>query len=193
MTPAPQRAAAPRSGGRLRALLYCAAALVVVIDQITKQIAVAALEGRPRIPLVGDLVGLQFLRNDGAAFGMGSNATWVFTVIALVVFAVILWAGRRLGSTAWAWALGLLLGGLTGNLIDRLVRPPEFFHGAVVDFIDLYFFVCNIADIAITGAACVLIVVSVRGIGLDGRLEADRDGSAGQAPAARAAEGEDRS
>ena len=189
MAPAPQRAQTPRSGRRLRALLYCAAALVVVIYQITKQIAVAALEGRPRIPIVGDLVGLQFLRNDGAAFGMGSNATWVFTVIALIVFVVILWAGRRLGSTAWAWALGLLLGGLTGNLIDRLVRPPEFFHGAVVDFIDLYFFVCNIADIAITGAAAVLIVVSFRGIGLDGRTETEREGAA---EPAIAEEGEER-
>src|SRR5699024_2505743 len=135
----------------------------------------ATLEGRPRIAVIGDLAGFQFLRNDGAAFGMGSNATWVFTVIALCVFVGILWAGRRLGSRAWAWALGLLLGGLTGNLIDRLARPPEFFHGAVVDFIDLSVFVCNVADIAITAAAALLIGTSFRGIGLDGRRDADRE------------------
>lgn len=189
MTSAPVRSAAQTLKRRLRVLLYSAAALVVVLDQVTKQIAVATLEGRPRIAVVGDLAGFQFLRNDGAAFGMGSNATWVFTVIALCVFAGILWAGRRLGSRAWAWALGLLLGGLTGNLIDRLVRPPAFFHGAVVDFIDLHFFVCNIADIAITGAAAVLIVVSFRGIGLDGRTETEREGAA---EPAIAEEGEER-
>lgn len=178
MTPAPAAGAdRPHSGRRLRLLLGAVAAIIVVMDQVTKQIAVATLEGRPRIPVLGDLAGFQFLRNDGAAFGMGSNATWIFTVIALCVFVVILWAGRRLGSRAWAWALGLLLGGLTGNLIDRLVRPPEFFHGAVVDFIDLHFFVCNVADIAITGAAVTLIAVSFRGIGLDGRLEGDREDS----------------
>ena len=179
MIPGPARTNAPARGRALRAVLYLVAAAVVVIDQVTKQIAVAVLEGEPRVPVLGDLAGFLFHRNDGAAFGMGSNATWVFTIIALVVFVAILWAGRRLGSRAWAWALGLLLGGLTGNLIDRLARPPEFFHGAVVDFIDLYFFVCNVADIAITGAAALLIIASFRGIGLDGRLESEREAEHG--------------
>lgn len=175
MTPGSTSSMAPASGRRLRVLLYIVAAIVVVVDQVTKQIAVVVLEGEPRIPVLGELAGFRFLRNDGAAFGMGSNATWIFTLIALCVFIVILWAGRRLGARSWAWALGLLLGGLSGNLIDRLVRPPAVFHGAVVDFIDLYFFVCNVADIAITGAAVVLILASFRGIGLDGRLDSDRE------------------
>lgn len=175
MTPGSARTAPPVGGRALRTVLYVVAATVIVIDQATKQIAVALLEGEPRVPVLGEWAGFLFHRNDGAAFGMGSDATWVFTVIALIVFIAILWAGRRLGSRAWAWALGLLLGGLTGNLIDRLVRPPEFFHGAVVDFIDLYLFVCNVADIAITGAAALLILASFRGIGLDGRLESERE------------------
>ena len=175
MTLGSARTDVPAGGRALRVVLYVVAATVIVVDQATKQIAVALLEGEPRIPVLGEWAGFLFHRNDGAAFGMGSNATWVFTVIALVVFVAILWAGRRLGSRAWAWALGLLLGGLTGNLIDRLARPPEFFHGAVVDFIDLYFFVCNVADIAITGAAALLILASFRGIGLDGRLESERE------------------
>ncbi len=175
MTPGSARAHAPADGRALRSVLYAVAATVILVDQVTKQIAVALLEGGPRIPVLGEWAGFLFHRNDGAAFGMGSDATWVFTVIALIVFVVILWAGRGLGSRAWAWALGLLLGGLTGNLIDRLVRPPEFFHGAVVDFIDLYFFVCNVADIAITGAAVLLILTSFRGIGLDGRSDAERE------------------
>lgn len=175
MTPGAARSTAPAAGRRLRILLYTVAALVVLTDQVTKQIAVGLLEGGPRIAVLGELAGFRFLRNDGAAFGMGSGATWIFTVIASCVFVAILFAGRRLGARSWAWALGLLLGGLTGNLIDRLVRPPALFHGAVVDFIDLYFFVCNVADIAITGAAVVLIIASFRGIGLDGLTDADRE------------------
>ncbi|SMY12571.1 signal peptidase II [Brevibacterium jeotgali] len=175
MTLGSARTDVPAGGRALRVVLCAVAATVIVVDQATKQIAVALLEGEPRVPVLGEWAGFLFHRNDGAAFGMGANATWVFTVIALVVFVAILWAGRRLGSRAWAWALGLLLGGLTGNLIDRLARPPEFFHGAVVDFIDLYFFVCNVADIAITGAAALLILASFRGIGLDGRLESERE------------------
>jgi len=175
MTPDAARTPAPVRGRALRAVLFIVAAAVIVVDQATKQIAVAVLEGEPRIPVLGEWAGFLVHRNDGAAFGMGSDATWVFTLAALIVFVGILWAGRRLGSRAWAWALGLLLGGLTGNLIDRLARPPEFFHGAVVDFIDLYFFVCNVADIAITAAAALLIVTSFRGIGLDGRRDADRE------------------
>lgn len=175
MTPGSARTTPPDGGRALRAVLYVVAATVILVDQVSKQIAVALLEGEPRVPVLGEWAGFLFHRNDGAAFGMGSGATWVFTVIALIVFVVILWAGRRLGSRAWAWALGLLLGGLTGNLIDRIARPPEFFHGAVVDFIDLYFFVCNVADIAITGAAALLIIASFRGVGLDGRLESERD------------------
>src|SRR5699024_5071456 len=124
MTPGATSAAAPPAGRRLRGLLYIVAALVVLADQVTKQIAVALLEGGPRIAVLGELAGFRFLRNDGAAFGMGAGATWIFTLIAGCVFIAILWAGRRLGARSWAWALGLLLGGLTGNLIDRLVRPP---------------------------------------------------------------------
>ena len=75
---------------------------------------------------------------------------------------------RKLGSRAWAIGLGLLLGGLFGNLVDRLFREPAFLHGAVVDFIDLSLFICNVADIAISAAAVTLVIVSLRGIDIDG-------------------------
>lgn len=165
-------ARAPRR--TLIAGLFGIAAVVVLVDQITKQIAVALLEGRESIPVLGQLAGFTFYRNPGAAFGMGENSTWLFALIALVVLSGIVVASRRLGSLGWTWALGLLLGGLVGNLLDRLFRPPGFFHGAVVDFIDLYFFICNVADIAITGAAVTIILVTLRGTSLDGTRESDR-------------------
>ena len=62
-------------------------------------------------------------------------------------------AARRIGSAAWAWALGLLLGGALGNLTDRLSANPGPGRGHVVDFIDYFgLFIGNVADIAIVGA-----------------------------------------
>lgn len=154
--------------------LWLIAAGVIAVDQLTKIIAVSVLEGRPRVPVLGDLAGFAFLRNPGAAFGLGSNTTWLFTLIAAGVFIAIVVLSRRLRSAAWGIGFGLLLGGLTGNLIDRLWRIPAdgsafvFGHGAVVDFIDLYFFVCNVADIAISAAAVWIVWLTLRGIGFDG-------------------------
>lgn len=165
----------------IRVLLFTIAAGVVLVDQVTKLLAVQLLEGEPRIAVLGRLAGFDFMRNPGAALGMGAGATWLFAVIAIVVLAGILLSLRKLDSSAWAVGLGLLLGGLLGNLADRLFRAPGFLHGAVVDFIDLYFFVCNVADIAITGAAATIIVSSLRGIpftrtatGRDEAAEVDR-------------------
>lgn len=76
---------------------------------------------------------------------------------------------RRLGSTGWAVALGLLLGGTLGNLNDRLIRNPGFGRGHVIDFIAYgNFFVGNVADIATTVAAGLLMILYFRGVRLDG-------------------------
>ncbi|SMX62936.1 signal peptidase II [Brevibacterium linens] len=149
-------------------LLFAIAASVLVIDQFTKFLAVTFLEDRPPVPVIGSLAGFTFYRNPGAALGLGSNVTWIFPIIAVGVFIAILVISRKLGSRAWAIGLGLLLGGLFGNLVDRLFREPSFLHGAVVDFIDLSLFICNVADIAISAAAVTLVIVSLRGIDIDG-------------------------
>ncbi|SMX62589.1 signal peptidase II [Brevibacterium linens ATCC 9172] len=149
-------------------LLFAIAASVLVIDQFTKFLAVTFLEDRPPVPVIGSLAGFTFYRNPGAALGLGSNVTWIFPIIAVGVFIAILVISRKLGSRVWAIGLGLLLGGLFGNLVDRLFREPSFLHGAVVDFIDLSLFICNVADIAISAAAVTLVIVSLRGIDIDG-------------------------
>src|SRR5699024_4250310 len=133
-------------------LLYAIAVIVLVIDQFTKFLAVALLEGRPPVPVIGDLAGFTFYRNPGAALGLWSSVTLVYPLIAIGVFIAILALSRNLASRTWAIGLGLLLGGLFGNLVDRLFRSPSFLHGAVVNFIDLSLFICNVADIAITAA-----------------------------------------
>nr|WP_257910360.1 signal peptidase II [Janibacter limosus] len=69
----------------------------------------------------------------------------------------------------WAVALGLLLGGSLGNLVDRFFRDPGPLRGRVVDFIDYGgLFVGNIADIAIVAGACLLIWLVFSNVGPDG-------------------------
>lgn len=151
------------------AVLAAVALTVLAADQGTKALALARLTEGERIPLLGDLLGLQLIHNPGAALSLASGMTWVFTVAAVGVSAVIVKVSDRLGSRAWASALGLLLGGAVGNLVDRLVRPPGIGSGHVVDFLAYgTWFIGNVADIAIVVAAGLIVLLTVLGIGMDG-------------------------
>lgn len=153
------------------------AAVIVACDLVTKQIALARLAPGEVVPVLGELLSFRLVFNPGAAFSFATGMTWAFTIIAVGVVAVVARVARRLGSRTWAVALGLLLGGAVGNLLDRLFRPPGFARGHVVDFIDYAgFFVGNVADIAIVVAAVLIGILALRGIGVDGsRGEPDGD------------------
>lgn len=146
------------------------AALVILIDQFSKWLARVNLEGEPTVQVIGDLFRLTFIRNPGAAFSFGTNATWVFTVAASVVSVVILFASLRVTSRLWLIAMGTLLGGAVGNLIDRFAQPPGAGSGHVVDFIEMPFLpivggtVFNVADIAVVGAAIFMVILSLIGV-----------------------------
>ncbi|WP_454049067.1 signal peptidase II [Cellulomonas sp. Marseille-Q8402] len=178
-TPAP----VPAARRRLVTGLVALAAITLVLDQVTKAWALAALDEGVRHPVLGDLLGIQLLFNPGAALGLATGTTWLLTIVAVVVVVVIVRVSRRLGSRGWAVALGLLLGGALGNLTDRMIREPGVARGHVVDFIaygDL--FVGNVADIAIVAAAGLLMILSLRGVRLDGTREGaapDEDAAAG--------------
>jgi signal peptidase II len=116
------------------------------------------------VPLIDGWLSLRLVSNPGAAFSFGSGATWVFPIVAAAVCVVIVIGARRLNSQSWAWAVGLLLGGALGNLLDRLIRPPGPLRGHVVDFIDYRVFVGNVADIFIVAAAGLMILLAVRGV-----------------------------
>jgi signal peptidase II len=155
-----------RTLGRYVAMI---AALVVLADQVTKAWAVAALTDRGPVEVVDGLLRLRLYRNSGAAFSFATGTTWVFTIVACVVSVVIVRISRRLGSRGWAMALGLLLGGALGNLLDRLAREPGFARGHVVDFLDLpHLFVFNLADASISCAAVLIGWLGLRGVGADG-------------------------
>jgi signal peptidase II len=178
--PSPRPAVVPGSR-RLIRLFASIAVVVYVLDQLSKAWALGALTNAPPQELLGTFLRLYLVRNPGAAFSVGTGSTWLLTLLAVVVLVVLIRASRRLGSTAWAWAFGMVLGGALGNLTDRLTRDPGFGRGHVVDFIDYNgWFVGNVADIAIVAAALLIGLLALLGIGLDGqRTGTDGDESPG--------------
>jgi signal peptidase II len=172
-------AAAPRIGSATRRLLILAAvaATAYALDVISKVIVATRLADHPPVKIIPSVLDLELTRNPGAAFGMATGATVLFTLVALIVVGVIVRSARRLGSTAWAVVLGLLLGGALGNLTDRLVRAPGPLRGEVVDWIHLHHWpIFNLADSAIVIGVVLALILSSRGIRLDGTREA-RHGS----------------
>ncbi len=160
----------PEAPRRRRVGVFLAVAvLVVVLDQLSKALVVAHLADGAPVRLLGGLVTLTYTSNSGAAFSMGTGFTLVFSAVAVAVVVVILRTSRRLYSAGWAVALGALLGGAVGNLIDRLTRDPGIGRGRVVDWIQLpHFAVFNLADAAITCAAVGMILLTLRGRDIDG-------------------------
>jgi signal peptidase II len=141
------------------------AVFAYVLDQLTKLWVTSTMLEGERIPVLPPLLHWYYIRNSGAAFSIGENVTWIFTIIMAGVAVAILLQVRRVGSAWWALALGLLLGGALGNLTDRLFREPSFAMGRVVDFIQLpNFAIFNIADSAVVSSVVIICLLTLRGI-----------------------------
>jgi signal peptidase II len=145
-------------------LFWAAALSVIVLDLITKELAVRYLSP-PHIPhsVIGDVVRFTLAYNPGAAFSMslGNKSRYIFGAFALIAL-VILWRLYRAshaGEKARVLALALAWGGAAGNLIDRFRA-----RASVVDFIDIgvntvRFWTFNVADSAVTIGAILLALV----------------------------------
>ena len=165
--------AVPRSSRLQVTVLLAVAVFVLAADVISKVVVVAQLSGRAPIRLLGALLTLRLIRNSGAAFSIGTSLTVVFTGIAVGVIIFILRTARRLRSMPWAVTLGLLLGGAMGNLGDRLFRAPGPMRGYVVDWIQLpHWPVFNLADSAIVCGGVLAVLLAVRGLRMDGTVDA---------------------
>lgn len=148
----------------LRPLLVTALT-VLVLDQATKIWAVSYLENESDIQVIGEFLQFSFLRNPGAAFSIGSNITWVFTLVSIAVVITILVLAKSVTNRFWALGFGGMLGGALGNLGDRIFRSPEPFQGQVVDFILLPNYpMFNIADSAVVVSAIAMVILSFRGV-----------------------------
>lgn len=139
-----------------------ATVIVIVLDQITKQLVVRQLQWFDVYPLLPNL-NLVHMRNTGAAFSMMSDASPIFFVLLGlgVSIGILIWLRRHPHEQHLvAVALSLIMGGALGNVIDRVTR------GHVVDFIDFYvgtwhFAAFNVADMAISCGAGLLVLDAV--------------------------------
>jgi signal peptidase II len=145
-------------------------------DVVAKVLAVAHLSDHPPVDVVGEYFRLYLARNPGAAFSTGTSYTVLLSVIAIIAAVVVVWVARRLRSTGWALGLGFLLGGILGNLTDRIFRAPGPLEGHVVDFLMFpHFPVFNFADVWINIAAGIIILQAFRGVRVDGRRHGSED------------------
>lgn len=138
---------------------------VVILDQITKQIALASLYPGERVEVIPNLLWWRLAFNDGAAFSIGSGFTWIFTIISsLAVISLLVFSGRA-KTLRWVILAGFVLGGAAGNLADRLFRDPGFANGHVVDFIQVpfNFATFNVADSFLVVGICIAAFLTFRG------------------------------
>lgn len=156
----------------VRALIVLAAVALCVygLDQIAKFLVVQNLPYDRSVPILGQLLRFVYVTNSGAAFSIGTGSTWIFSIIGLGVLIFVVWYAPRIRSVAWAVLFGLLLGGLLGNLTDRLVRAPGFGVGHVVDFIRIPLLpaIFNLADVGIVSSMALFLILTLRGVNLDG-------------------------
>jgi signal peptidase II len=147
-----------RSGGSRQAWLAPAVVLgVVAADQLTKAWVVATLSDRP-LSVVGTVVELRVSRNRGSAFSVVRGFTPVLALIAVAVAVVLVRVMRRTADRWLVVGLSLVLGGATGNLVDRFARAPGVLRGGVVDFVHVGWWPSfNVADSAITIGALILV------------------------------------
>ncbi|MEX1218314.1 MAG: signal peptidase II [Acidimicrobiales bacterium] len=145
-----------------RVLFGAVAVFWVLIDQLSKAWALASLDDRT-IDVFWTLR-FNLVFNYGASFSLGAGfGAWI-GVIALFVVGILVWKGSSVQSRLGAVALGMIVGGALGNVIDRAFRSNDgFFQGGVVDFIDLQWWpVFNFADVGVVCGAVLLIISTLR-------------------------------
>jgi signal peptidase II len=154
--------------------LYGVAWFVWVLDLATKLWAVNTLSDRSNIKVIGDFFQLTLVRNPGAAFSVAEGATIFLTLFGFLVVGVIFYYSTKITSRGWSVVLGLAMGGILGNLVDRVFREPGVLRGHVIDWLQIPNWpVFNIADTAIVAAAALSMILSLRNIPPVSRVKSD--------------------
>jgi signal peptidase II len=158
--PEPVGSAAPETATRAKThwfVFFGLAAMILVLDQLTKAWLVSTLAPGEVMQVLGDWIRLIYTQNSGALFGLFRDNAVLFGLVSLAVIALIVVYHRQVGTSLYlSIALGLLLGGALGNMTDRLTR------GFVVDFVDIgigdfRWYTFNVADAAISVSIVMLI------------------------------------
>ena len=101
---------------------------MTAIDSASKELALRTLGVDPH-RIFGGILQLQLTLNSGAAFGLAQSATVFLSLLSFLAIAALALFARSVTSSKWGSALGFLLGGISGNLTDRIFRPPYLLHG----------------------------------------------------------------
>ena len=145
--------------------LFSVAWFVWILDLATKLWAVSTLSHRSDIKVIGSFFKLTLVRNSGAAFSLAAGATIFLSIFGILFLCAILYFSPRITSKGWAVVLGLVMGGILGNLVDRIFREPGVLRGHVIDWMQLPNWpIFNIADSAIVIAALIAMVLTARNI-----------------------------
>ena len=145
--------------------LLSVAWFIWILDIATKSWAVEQLAHREPIKIFGTFFQLTLVRNPGAAFSFATGATILLSLFGIIVLLGIFYFAPRITSKGWSIVLGLVMGGILGNLMDRIFREPGFLRGHVIDWLQLpHWPIFNIADSAIVIAAILSMVLTVRNI-----------------------------
>lgn len=150
-------------GDKVKKLCYLLALLIVFLDQGIKILVSSMMNLHDSIPIIKNFFFITYLRNDGAAFSILQNKTYLFLIVAFLVLCILLWYinKQKKISLMETISFGLLMGGTIGNFIDRL------FYGQVIDYLDFRVFgydypVFNLADSAIVIGALILLYLIYR-------------------------------
>lgn len=175
LTRSKQARSAPKRRSRLRVAIWQIAITGLALDQLTKIWAIRSLDPANPPSYLGGFLKFRLIFNPGAAFSLGAQFTVALTIFAIVALAgVIGWLAPKVRTWTMAIVSGLLIAGITGNLSDRLFRPPAPFRGHVVDFISLpHFAIFNVADMCITIAAAIFLIYAI--VTPEEQLQANRD------------------
>ncbi len=146
-------------------ILFSVAWVVWILDLATKIWAVNNLSFKSNIKVIGEFFQLTLVRNPGAAFSFATGATIFLSLFSLIVMIVVLYYSPKITSRGWAVVLGLVLGGILGNMVDRIFREPGVLRGHVIDWLQLPNWpVFNIADMAVVSAALLSMVLTAKNI-----------------------------
>jgi len=144
--------------------LFATAWTIWLFDFATKVWALTSLSSEPR-KIIGNFLQFTLVHNSGAAFNFATGFAIAFSLLALAVVIAVIYFAPKITSRGWQISIGLLLGGVLGNLTDRIFREPSFLNGHVIDWIQIpHWPVFNIADSAICIAAVISFALSLRNV-----------------------------
>ena len=144
--------------------IFLTAWTIWLFDFATKHWAISAFDSQPQ-KILGDLLSFTLVRNSGAAFSFATGFSIFFALLALAVVVAVVYYAKQITSSGWQPTAGLLLGGVLGNLTDRIFREPGWLSGHVIDWIQIPNWpVFNLADCAIVTAAAISFALTLRNI-----------------------------